>query len=216
LYSITTSEAHSGIPVIKTQLFKTEIFAVDPETGKQRLVFLDANAPFVLMPGGGLTGGIVAAGGRIFAEGIEPTHTAAGTPAFDPGRPAAIYELSTDGSGKARKISDITRGGQRVNCGIQFLNSSGSEIGGVNYFDGKFYLVVCDTATGNLVRKSELKYGPVERQGWRFGGGRQANLLYDRPRWGQSRGMVDHVGVARRNLRASRKLGYRRAVGAGS
>jgi hypothetical protein len=39
LYSITTSEAHSVVPVTKNQVFKTEIFAVDSETGKQRLIF---------------------------------------------------------------------------------------------------------------------------------------------------------------------------------
>jgi hypothetical protein len=59
-----TGEAQPG--VAKTQVFKTEIFAVDPDTGKQRLVFSDANAPFFL-----LTGAIVSTGGRIFADGIK-------------------------------------------------------------------------------------------------------------------------------------------------
>jgi len=169
LYSVTTSESHSGIPVVKTQVFKTEIFAVDAETGKQRLVFSDANVSFFLMPGGRLRGGIVAAGGKIFAEGIEPVQSAAHTPKFDPAAPAAIYELSTDGSGQARKVFDTVRGEQSVNCGSQFLNSSGSEIGSVNYLQGKYYLVVCDTATGKLLRNSQLKYGSEERRGWRFG-----------------------------------------------
>ena len=31
---------------------KTDIFAIDPETGKKRLVFSDANAEFMLLPGG--------------------------------------------------------------------------------------------------------------------------------------------------------------------
>lgn len=169
LYSITTSEAHSVIPVTKTQVFKTEIFAVDPDTGKQRLIFSDANAPFFLLPGG-LRGGIVAAGGRIFAEGIEPVQSAAGTPRFDPGAPAALYELATDGSGQARKLFDMRRGEQGANCtNLAFFNSSGSEFGGISNIGGKFYLVVCDTATGKLLRKSELKYGSVERLGWRFG-----------------------------------------------
>ena len=66
VYAITTSEAQSGAAVSKMPAFKTEIFAVDPDTGKQRLVFSDAKAPFFLP-----TGAIAAAGGRIFAEGIE-------------------------------------------------------------------------------------------------------------------------------------------------
>ena len=174
LYSIATSEAHSAIPVIKTQVFKTEIFAVDPETGKQRLVLSDANALFFLR------GGIVAAGGKIFAEGIEPTHTAAGTPAFDPGAPAAIYELSTDGSGKARKVFDVERGEQGVNfTNLTFFNSSGSEFGNINNIDGKFYLIVRDTATGKLLTKSEFKYGSVERPGWRFGSVERIGWLPD-------------------------------------
>ena len=59
-------EAQTGASVSKTQVFKTEIFAVDPETGKQRLVFSDANTPFFL-----LTGAIVSTGGRIFADGMS-------------------------------------------------------------------------------------------------------------------------------------------------
>lgn len=170
LYSITTSEAHARIPVVKTQVFKTEIFAADPDTGKQRLVFSDANAPFFLLPGGRLRGGIVAAGGRIFAEGIAPVRTAAGTPTFDPGAPAAFYELTTDGSGQARKVFDVERGEPGVHFShLTFFNSSGSEFGNLNSIDGKFYLVVHDTATGKLLRKSEFKYGSVERRGWRFG-----------------------------------------------
>jgi hypothetical protein len=170
LYSITTSEAHSVVPVYKTQVFKTEIFAVDPDTGKQRLVFSDANAPFFLLPGGMLRGGIVAAGGKIFAEGIEPVQSAARTPRFDPGAPAALYELSTDGSGQARKIFDFGSDGLRVtSSNLIFFNPSGSEFGNINNIDGKFYLIVRDTATGKLLRKSEFKYGSVERRGWRFG-----------------------------------------------
>jgi hypothetical protein len=169
LYSVTTSEGDSGIPVYKTQVFKTEIFAVDPETGKQRLVFSDANSPFFLMPGGGMQGGIVAAGGKIFAEGILPVQTAAHTPHFDPGAPAAIYELATDGSGQARKVFDMGGVEQPANFRSLFFNSSGTEFGNVNYVAGKWYLFVHDTETGKLLRKSELiawKFDFVENIGW--------------------------------------------------
>jgi hypothetical protein len=143
---------------------------VDSDTGRQRLVYSDANAPFLLLPGGGLRGGIVSAGGRIFAEGMEPVRTAAGTPALGPGAPAAIYELSTDGSGQARKLFDVVGGEDGVNfSNLTFFNSSGTQFGSVNNVEGRFYLTVRDTTTGKLLRKSEFKYGSEERRGWRFG-----------------------------------------------
>jgi hypothetical protein len=169
LYSVTTSETDSGIPANKTQVFKTEIFAVDPETGKQRLVFSDANSPFLLMPGGGMQGGIVAAGGKIFAEGILPVQTLAHTPTFDPGAPAAIYEVSTDGSGQARKVFDMGSAEQRIDFRSSFFNSSGTEFGNINYVAGKWCLFIHDAETGKLLRKSELiawKFGSVENIGW--------------------------------------------------
>jgi len=51
--------------------------------------------------------------GKIFAEGILRVRTLAHTPTFDPGAPAAIYELSTNGSGQARKVFDRNKGNKR-------------------------------------------------------------------------------------------------------
>src|SRR5579872_4868613 len=157
-----TGEAQPGVAT--TQVFKTEIFAVDPGTGKQRLVFSDANAPFFL-----LTGAIVSAGGRIFADGIERNRLA--TPAFFLG-PEALYELSTDGSGQARKVFDMGSGEQRVDFHSLFFNSTGSEVGNISFVDGKAYLFVRDTGTGKLLRKSELI-------GWRFGSGEEIGWMPD-------------------------------------
>jgi hypothetical protein len=170
LYSVTTREARSGAPIDKTQLSKTEIFAVDPETGKQRLVFSDANVPFLLMPGGGgMPGGIFAAGGKIFAEGIVPVQTLAHTPYLDPSAPAAIYELSTDGSGQARKVLDMGSAGPHVNFHKLFFNSAGTKFGNINDVAGKWYLFVYETETGKLLRKSELvawEFGTLQNIGW--------------------------------------------------
>ena len=170
LYSVTTREARSGAPIDKTQLSKTEIFAVDPETGKQRLVFSDANVPFLLMPGGGgMPGGIFAAGGKIFAEGIVPVQTLAHTPYLDTSASAAIYELSTDGSGQARKVLDMGSAGPHVNFHKLFFNSAGTKFGNINDVAGKWYLFVYETETGKLLRKSELvawEFGSVENIGW--------------------------------------------------
>jgi hypothetical protein len=165
MYAIGTSGAQSGIPVSKTQVFKTEIFAVDPETGKQRLAFADANAPFFL-----LTGAIAAAGRRIFAEGIERNRVATGEPAFL--GPEAVYELSTDGSGQARKIFDMEIGEQRVDFNSLFFNSAGTEFGNISFVDGKAYLFVRNTESGKLLRKSELI-------GWRFGSGERIGWMPD-------------------------------------
>jgi hypothetical protein len=169
LYSVTTSETDSGMPVYKTHVFKTEIFAVDAETGKQQLVFSDANSPFFLMPGDEMKGSVFSAGGKVFAEGILPVETMAHTPYFDPGAPAALYEISTDGSGHARKVFDMGSAEQRVDFRSPFFNSSGTEFGYINYFAAKWYLFVRDTETGKLLRKSELiawKFGSVDNIGW--------------------------------------------------
>jgi len=164
VYAIGASTAQPGASVSKTQVFKTEIFAVDPETGKQRLVFSDANTPFFL-----LTGAIAAAGGRIFADGIERKSLA--NPAFYLG-PEALYELSTDGSEQARKVFDMGSGEQRVDFNSLFFNSTGSEFGNISFVDGKAYLFIRDTETGTRLRKSELI-------GWRFGSGEKVGWMPD-------------------------------------
>ncbi|HVP35231.1 MAG TPA: hypothetical protein VMT09_16515, partial [Steroidobacteraceae bacterium] len=137
VYSVTTRNTQSGITTDKTQLSKTEIFAVDPETGKQRLVFSDADSPFSLMPGGGQrTGASGAADGRIFAEGVLVMQTPMRhTLYFDPGAAPAIYELSTDGSGQARKAHDIERSPQNTDFSNLFFNSSGTELGHISHPD---------------------------------------------------------------------------------
>jgi len=147
---VTTSEAGSGVPAYKSQVFKTEIFAVDPETGKQRLVFSDANSPFFLLH----DGDIVAAGGKIFAEGILAVQNLAHTPVFNPSGSAAIYELSSDGSGQAREVIDMGSAEQRVKFPSLFFNSSGTKFGNIDQVAGKWSLFVHDTETGKLLRKS--------------------------------------------------------------
>ena len=164
VYARTVTETQPDGPVSQTP-FKTEIFAVDPETGKQRLVFSDANAPFFL-----LTGAIVAAGGKIFAEGIERNRVAVGRPAFLGSE--AVYDLSTEGTGRARKVFDMASGEQQVDFNSLFFNSLGSKFGNISFMDGKAYLFVRDTGSGKLLKKSELK-------GWRFGSGEKIGWMPD-------------------------------------
>ena len=78
---------------------KTDVFAIDPETGKKQLVFSDGNAEFMLLPGGRSPRGMVAAGGRIFSVAVDRQAWANGQ-----GR-TAVYELSTDGSQQTRTLA---------------------------------------------------------------------------------------------------------------
>jgi hypothetical protein len=121
VYALTAIEARPGVPASPTQAFNTKIFAVDPTTGKQRLVFSDANAAFFV-----LTGAIVSAGRRVFAEGIERSRVPTSGPAFL--GPEAVYELSTDGSGRARKVFDMGRGEQRVDFSKPVLQLRGFRV----------------------------------------------------------------------------------------
>jgi hypothetical protein len=60
----TNRTSRIGYPVVEP---KTDIFAIDPDIGKKRLTFSDANAAFLLLPW--KSGGeIVTGGGRIFAR----------------------------------------------------------------------------------------------------------------------------------------------------
>lgn len=137
---------------------KTDIFAIDPETGKKRLVFSDANAEFMLLPGGRFPRGIVAAGGRIFSVAIDRRAWANNV-----GGQQAVYELSTDESGKARKVFDIG------NFSNLFVSPSGSEIGYFIDATAEAYLIR-ETATGKLLRKVDIQsrtlYGEVSQADW--------------------------------------------------
>jgi hypothetical protein len=161
LYSVTDNSVSypaTNRPVkVSIPESKTDIVAIDPETGGKRLVFSDANATFLLLPGGTLgTGGIVAAGERIFAVAADRQDTA-----NDLHSAAAVYELSTDGSGKARKIFDID------NFANLFVNPSGSKIGYMPGDSMETHVVIRDTATGKLLRNAELFSRTIDAEGVR-------------------------------------------------
>jgi hypothetical protein len=166
----TNRASRKGYPVAET---KTDIFALDPESGKKRLVFSDANTDFVLLQGGPLGRSIIAGGTRIFAFAVDRQ-----TLANDPRSPGALYELSTDGSNKVRKVFDIERG-SGSNFRNLFANASGSKIGNIDIVAGKTYLYIHDAATGNLVRKTDLRYSAVQRSGWSFGSVEQIGWMPD-------------------------------------
>jgi hypothetical protein len=149
VYSITTRDPNSHLPIEKT-----EIFAIDLETGKRRTLFSDdLTAGFLLLPSGKMKGEIATADGRLFSVGIELSRDPAGGYSFQ--GPEAIYELSTDGSGSKRKVLGVDPSKMRG----WFLNATGARIGHIEQADGKYYLVVHDSASGRLVSRTEFHYG---------------------------------------------------------
>ena len=125
LYPATNRPVSVSIPE-----YKTDIFAMDSETGKKRLVFSDANADFLISGEGG---DIIAGGRRMFAFAVDRQSYA------NQSGPGALYELSTDGSNKMRKVFDIERGTARSNFRNMFANASGSKIGNIN--SGRYFIV---------------------------------------------------------------------------
>ena len=101
LYSQSTGDS-TPFP----RIARTEIWAVDVQTGNRRVVFSDANLDWILLPaypGGGERQTMVTAAGRVFARGLPRGVYHGGWPTF----PAALYELKLDGSNQGRKIFDI-------------------------------------------------------------------------------------------------------------
>src|ERR1700732_3922187 len=134
LYSITDKSitvlatnraSRMGSPVAES---RTDVFAFDPETGKKRLVFSDANADFLIS---GERGDIIVGGKKMFAFAVDRQSYA------NQSGPGALYELSTDGSNKLRKVFDIERGATGSNFRTVFANASGSKIGNINIIGGK-------------------------------------------------------------------------------
>jgi hypothetical protein len=154
LYSITDQSlvvlatnraSRAGYPVREP---RTDIFATDPETGRKRLVFSDANAALLLLPWKS-GGSIVAGGKRIFGLAVDRQDYA-----NDAHCTRAVYELSTDGSGKARKLFELE------NSGV-FVSPSGSKIG----YSADTHVVIRDTATGELLRDAEIFNRTIEAEG---------------------------------------------------
>ncbi len=145
VYSVTTGQEGRW-----ARIEKTVVFALDPLQDQPRVVFSDAGADFLLITSGErLT---AATGRRVFALGVDRKNYQNGFPHF----PAAVYELSKDGSNHARKIFDIEGENGSSNFRDLFVSPSGSKIGHINNLGGKWYLILHDTATGKLLLKMDL------------------------------------------------------------
>jgi len=158
LYSVTDQSvmvAATNRPVsVSMPEPKTEIFAMNPETGEKRLVFSDANARIFLFRADSGRAGIVAAGGRIFAVAGDRQDFA-----NDPQSARAIYELSSDGTGKARRIFGLD------NFANLFVNPAGSKVGYMPGDSTETHVVIRDTATGKLLRDAEIFSRTIEAEG---------------------------------------------------
>jgi Tol biopolymer transport system component len=156
LYSVTENTVlypatNRPVPVSVTES-KTEIFALDLETGKKRLVFSDGNARLQLSA---FRGGkrIIAGGRRIFAVAVDRQDLA-----NDPRTAGALYELSTDGSGSVRKVFAID------NFSSPFVSPSGSKIGYMPGDSTETHVVIRDTATGKLLRDAVILSRTIEAE----------------------------------------------------
>lgn len=144
-YAVTTGQSGRW-----PRIEKTEIFALDPQGGRPRLVFSDAGADVLLVTVGQRV--IAAAGERIFALGVERRGYREGFPHF----PAAVYELSSDGSNQARKIFDVEGENGSSNLRDLFVSPSADKVGHINNLGGKWHVLLHDAASGKLLLKMDL------------------------------------------------------------
>jgi len=151
LYSLST-----GDPTPSPRIAKTEIFAVDVQTGNRRVVFSDVGLDWVLLPAypaGGERQTIVTAGNRIFARGLPRNSYRGGWPTY----PAALYELKIDGSNQGRKIFDI-EGTLETGSNFRnlFVDPTGDRVGYLTYENGTPYMYLRETNRGALLRRVDL------------------------------------------------------------
>ena len=145
VYAVTT-----GQPGRFPRIAKTEIFALSPRGDQPRRVFSDAGMTFLLVTSGERV--MASTGVRIFAPGYDRKSYRSGLPTY----PAAIYELSTDGSNRARKLFDLEGDGGTSNYRDLFVSPSGAKLGHINSVEGKWFLFIHDTASGKLLLKMGL------------------------------------------------------------
>jgi hypothetical protein len=136
--------AHKGSDY---QVEKTELFSVDPESGRWQLVFTDEDSPIVLLERLYVFHFPVAGGGRVFAHAARR-----GESVPFPGN-ADLYELTIDGSGSFKTIAPAS-GDESL--GEIFVNTAGTRIGYLNLLNQKRYIFIYDAATGKLMDQVDV------------------------------------------------------------
>lgn len=163
LYYAITSGGGDRWPVPAT----TEIYAYDVAVDTSRPVFSDARLRIVLQVpqrAGVPEIRLVATGNRLFApafvRGAQPSGSR-----LDPSR---FYELSTDGSNRARELFTI-RGDQSLPRNV-FVSPEGDRLGYINDIQAAWFVFIHDTQTGALLDSIPLRPilldGFVRNIGW--------------------------------------------------
>jgi len=149
VYIVSTGE-NRPLPLIQ----HTKVYAIDPDTGREHLMFSDRNLPILLLPGfafGGLSDCAASGGSRIFARGVERSRYQGGYHTF----PASVFELTGGDSGVPRKIFDIPGRYGSSNFRQLFASPSGDKVGYTNYLD-TYVLVVHASNTGKILHSIQL------------------------------------------------------------
>jgi hypothetical protein len=140
----------------------TDIYAISITDKQRRIVFSDEKLPILLLPSGTsrMADLMVSAGSRVFARGMERREYPGGF--FEGGTtagrdvPVSIYEVTTDGSNRYRKLFDV-RGDQALNSNRRlFASGAGTQVGYVNLVNQKTYVFIHDAPTGNLVQQIDM------------------------------------------------------------
>ena len=131
----------------------TKIYSLDTEGRESRLAFSDEKAMIMLLARRGMPGHpgeiLVSKNTKIFAHAVERR--------LNPGRwyasKASVYELSTDGSNRFKKIFDVL--GEQSLSEI-FVHPAGTKVGYINYLDQKPFIFIHETETGKLLHRIDM------------------------------------------------------------
>jgi hypothetical protein len=129
---------------------KTEISEADAETGTSRLLFSDEHTPIQIIERPYAFHWPVSAANHLFAHAMMRDKS----PDF-PGN-ADLYELSSDGSNRFRKVAPIAPIDESL--GDIFVNPAGTRIGYLARKKEKQYLFVHDAASGALLRQTDVTH----------------------------------------------------------
>lgn len=125
----------------------TEIFSLDPVSGRRRLLFSDERSPIVLLQRLYVFHFPVVGGRRIFAHAAERN-----APRPFPGN-GDLYEIAADGSGEYRRIARV-EGDQSL--GDLFVDPAGARVGYIGRVKQREYIFLHDAASGRVVRKLDV------------------------------------------------------------
>lgn len=130
----------------------TEVYSFDPVSREKKLVFSEAATPVVLFSPFWDQDTMVAAGGRLFAQGRERQQDARSL--------YSVYELFLDGSNRYRRVIQLQ---DKDDIGANFwhpqqvfANPGGTKVGVLKGVGDSYYIFIHDVATGTLLHKTDL------------------------------------------------------------